>query len=156
MKPKELTPEEIIEKLSNKNFSLFGKKCKSIEGLKTPKFTGYSKTFSKDKVLCYGIIFVIPRHTRLNAHFSYVYKKIIKKQILDLLVKKFGIRLADDGLGIDTIMVDMPNEKPIHLGMTDPCGFTFTREDIYFSRSKELAIELLKLYLDAHKDCCTW
>ena len=157
MSSKELTPKEIIDELSNKDFHLFDSDGKSTERLGTPKFVGYSKTFNKDKVRCYEIIFLVSPQTRLDAHFSYVYKKIIKKQVLNLLVNKFGLRLVRPRItGIDTIMVDIPNEKPIHLGTTDSCGFVFLREDIYFSKSKELAIELLKIYFRAHKNCCSW
>lgn len=164
MDPKELTPEEIIKGLSDgRVHCCFDCKGNSIETFGTPKLSGYSKKFSKDKYFCYGIIFKISkdklkRHTfaSFGNHFTRIYKKLIKKRIDIEVTKKFGIRVANDGFDIDTIMVDLPSGEIIHLGLVDPLGFDFLRDDNIFNRSKELAIDLLKIYLDAHRDCCTW
>lgn len=35
-------------------------------------------------------------------------------------------------------------------------SFSVPHKNKFFLRTEELAVDLLEIYLDAHKDCCTW
>jgi len=92
-------------------------------------------------------------------HFPAVFNRILSiEKTFNKTAQQFGLSLKGDNFG-DWKLWERSGKKNFLIASLEFYGFSEMGEfndKMKFRDAKGLVTELLKIYLDAHKDCCQW
>ncbi|MFA5050740.1 MAG: hypothetical protein WC499_01320 [Patescibacteria group bacterium] len=145
----------------NKRFKKNSRKNFGID-LRTPLKCKESNCYLTQKQRCKDCQKTEKQRVELNIslkHFPAVFDRIFfAEKAFDKVAQQFGLSLSQTNMG-DWRLWEKNEKGSFSVAELEAYGFRISGRfngKMKFRDAKGLFIELLKIYLDAHKDCCQW